>query len=55
MIDRASPLSGLLARAGVSQADLARKLGVSRELVSRFCRGERPITPEYRSRIAEAL
>lgn len=48
----ASRLNGALAASGMSQSELARRLGVTQGTVNRWCRGKAPIS--VRSWIAAA-
>jgi transcriptional regulator with XRE-family HTH domain len=52
---RADIVLDVLTRQERSQVWLSRRMGVSRSLVTRVLKGERPATPEFRERLSRAL
>jgi transcriptional regulator with XRE-family HTH domain len=52
---RADVVLDVLARQERDQAWLSRRMGVSRSLVTRVLKGERPATPAFRARLSRAL
>ena len=51
---RAMKLSDWLTRADLTQADFAKRLGVSREIVRLWCLGERRPQPRHLTKIVKA-